>query len=131
MSEAVDLQPVAALRLRLATFSIAARDPATGMLGVAVSSKALAAGALCPFVRSGVGAVASQAYVNPFLGPVILDYLDKGLTRANCPDRRAAASAAVRTEAAAGGSTWRCAAWSASSVPDCDRSVRPCSYHPS
>lgn len=43
------------------------------MLGVAVSSKALAAGALCPFVRSGVGAVASQAYVNPFLGPVILD----------------------------------------------------------
>ena len=42
MSEAVDRQPVAALRLRLATFSIATRDPATGMLGVAVSSKALA-----------------------------------------------------------------------------------------
>ena len=49
------------------------------MLGVAVSSKALAAGALCPSVRSGVGAVASRAYVNPCLGLVILDYLEKGL----------------------------------------------------
>jgi uncharacterized Ntn-hydrolase superfamily protein len=58
------------------------------MLGVAVSSKALAAGALCPFVRSGVGAVASQTYVNPFLGPVVLDYLDKGLTRTTPWSRR-------------------------------------------
>ena len=63
---------------RLATFSIAARDPVTGMLGVAVSSKALAAGNICPFVRPRVGAVATQAWVNPFLGPRILDLLEGG-----------------------------------------------------
>ena len=63
---------------RLATFSIAARDPATGMLGVAVSSKVLAVGAICPFVRAGVGAVATQAWVNPFLGPRVLDLLELG-----------------------------------------------------
>jgi uncharacterized Ntn-hydrolase superfamily protein len=64
----------------LATFSIAARDAATGMLGVAVSSKALVAGAICPFLRAGVGAVATQAWVNPFLGPRILDLLATGAT---------------------------------------------------
>ncbi len=63
---------------RLSTFSIAARDAVTGMLGVAVSSKALAAGNICPFVRPRVGAVATQAWVNPFLGPRILDLLEEG-----------------------------------------------------
>lgn len=63
---------------RLSTFSIAARDAATGMLGVAVSSKALAAGNICPFVRPRVGAVATQAWVNPFLGPRVLDLLEGG-----------------------------------------------------
>jgi len=65
-------------RAACATFSIAARDTATGMLGVAVSSKALAVGAICPFVRARVGAVATQAWVNPFLGPRILDLLEAG-----------------------------------------------------
>lgn len=64
--------------MRLATFSIAARDAVTGMLGVAVSSKALAAGNICPFVRPQVGAVATQAWVNPFLGPRVLDLLEGG-----------------------------------------------------
>ncbi|HQG04457.1 MAG TPA: DUF1028 domain-containing protein [Thermoleophilia bacterium] len=64
---------------RLATFSIAARDPVTGMLGVAVASKALAAGNICPFVRPRVGAVATQAWVNPFLAPRILDLLEGGV----------------------------------------------------
>ena len=64
---------------RLATFSVAARDPVTGMLGVAVSSKALAAGNICPFVRPRVGAVATQAWVNPFLGPRVLDLLEGGM----------------------------------------------------
>ncbi len=65
--------------LRLSTFSIAARDPLTGMLGVAVSSKAFSAGSLCPFVAAGVGAVATQAWVNPYLGPAILALLGGGL----------------------------------------------------
>jgi uncharacterized Ntn-hydrolase superfamily protein len=67
---------------RLSTFSIAARDPVTGMLGVAVSSKVLAVGNLCPFVRPRVGAVATQAWVNPFLGPRALDLLEGGMNAA-------------------------------------------------
>lgn len=50
------------------TFSIVARDPQTGWLGVATSSKALAAGGMVPFVKLGVGAIASQAFSNPYLG---------------------------------------------------------------
>jgi len=50
------------------TFSIAARCPRTGMLGVAVSTAVPAVGGLCPHVRSGIGAVATQAWVNPYLG---------------------------------------------------------------
>ena len=61
------------------TFSIAARDRSTGMLGVAVSTRVLAVGAICPWVRPGVGAVATQAWVNPFLGPIALGLLEEGL----------------------------------------------------
>lgn len=48
------------------TWSIVARD-ATGALGVAVASKFFAVGALCPHARGGVGALATQALVNPLL----------------------------------------------------------------
>ncbi|WP_449257588.1 DUF1028 domain-containing protein [Deinococcus taklimakanensis] len=51
------------------TFSVAERDPRTGDIGVAVASKFLAVDALVPFVKSGVGAVATQSYVNPNFGP--------------------------------------------------------------
>ena len=61
------------------TFSIAARDTRNGMLGVATSSKALAAGGLVPYVRSGVGAIASQSFVNPYLGIDGLVLLEQGL----------------------------------------------------
>jgi uncharacterized Ntn-hydrolase superfamily protein len=50
------------------TWSIVARDPATGAFGVAVTTRFFAVGALCPFVASGIGAVATQALVNPLLG---------------------------------------------------------------
>jgi len=60
------------------TFSVVAHDAESGMLGVAVASRFLAVGALVPSLRPGVGAVASQAYVNPFLGPRILDLLQGG-----------------------------------------------------
>jgi uncharacterized Ntn-hydrolase superfamily protein len=49
------------------TWSILLRDPTTGELGVAVASRFLAAGALCPRVEGGVGAASTQALVNPFL----------------------------------------------------------------
>jgi uncharacterized Ntn-hydrolase superfamily protein len=61
------------------TFSIAARCPRTGMLGVATSSKALAAGAMVPYCRSGIGAIASQSFVNPYLGIDGLELLEHGL----------------------------------------------------
>ena len=61
------------------TFSIAARCPRTGMLGVATSSKALAAGGMVPYCRSGIGAIASQSFVNPYLGFDGLELLEHGL----------------------------------------------------
>ncbi|MGG5808394.1 DUF1028 domain-containing protein [Falsiroseomonas sp. CW058] len=60
------------------TWSILARDPATGEIGVAVASRFLAAGALCPLVEGGVGAAATQALVNPFLAPDSLARLRGG-----------------------------------------------------
>lgn len=51
------------------TFSIVARDPATGDLGVAVASKFLAVGAVVPWARAGVGAIATQALANARYGP--------------------------------------------------------------
>jgi len=50
----------------LSTFSIVGRD-SNGLLGVAVTSRVLAVGAHCPHVREGTAAVASQAYLNPYL----------------------------------------------------------------
>ena len=51
------------------TFSIVARDAATGDLGVAVASKFLAVGAVVPWARAGVGAIATQALANVAYGP--------------------------------------------------------------
>ncbi len=62
------------------TFSIAARCPRTGMLGVATSSKALSAGGGVPYCRAHVGAIASQSFVNPYLGIDGLVLLEQGLT---------------------------------------------------
>jgi uncharacterized Ntn-hydrolase superfamily protein len=46
------------------TWSIVARDP-SGAFGVAVATRFFAVGALCPYARSGVGALATQALINP------------------------------------------------------------------
>ena len=62
------------------TFSIVARDPATGDLGVAVESKFLAVGAVVPWARAGVGAVATQAHTNTRQGPAGLALLEQGAT---------------------------------------------------
>lgn len=50
------------------TWSIVARDPQTGHLGVAVASRFFAVGAVVPHVRGGVGAIATQAFVSPIWG---------------------------------------------------------------
>ncbi len=60
------------------TYSICARDPDSGALAVAVATCNLAVGALVPFVKAGVGAVASQARSNPLFGGWALELLEQG-----------------------------------------------------
>ncbi|HUR88663.1 MAG TPA: DUF1028 domain-containing protein [Ramlibacter sp.] len=59
------------------TWSIVARD-GSGALGIAIASRFFAVGALCLHIRSGIGAVATQALVNPMYGPRVLDALEAG-----------------------------------------------------
>jgi uncharacterized Ntn-hydrolase superfamily protein len=63
---------------RLMTYSIVARDPATGNLGVAVQTCLMGVGAVCPWARAGVGAVATQSIVLPDYGPRMLERLARG-----------------------------------------------------
>lgn len=62
----------------VSTFSIVARDPDTGDLGIAVESKFLAVGAVVPWARAGAGAVATQAWANVTYGPRGLALLAAG-----------------------------------------------------
>jgi uncharacterized Ntn-hydrolase superfamily protein len=64
--------------LNLNTFSIVAYDATSGMLGVAISTRVPAVGAVCPFARAGVGAISTQAWTNPLLGVDGLDLLEQG-----------------------------------------------------
>ena len=61
------------------TWSIVARDAATGILGVAVTTKAFAMGARCPHAMSGVGAIATQSFTNPMFGTRGLRLLQEGV----------------------------------------------------
>jgi len=65
------------------TWSIIARDPASGAFGVAIATKFFAVGALCPHAMSGVGALSTQAMVNPTFGPRGLRLLSAGLAAAD------------------------------------------------
>jgi uncharacterized Ntn-hydrolase superfamily protein len=62
------------------TFSIVGRDPRTGDLGIAVQSKFLAVGAVVPWARAGVGAIATQSWANTSYGPRGLELLASGLS---------------------------------------------------
>jgi uncharacterized Ntn-hydrolase superfamily protein len=64
----------------VATFSIVAHDPENGDLGVAVQSKFLAVGAVVPWAKAGVGAVATQSWANTTYGPEGLRLMAEGLT---------------------------------------------------
>jgi uncharacterized Ntn-hydrolase superfamily protein len=61
------------------TYSIVARDETTGQLGVAAQSCYFALGAVLPWARAGVGAVATQSMVDPRYGPQCLDLLARGV----------------------------------------------------
>jgi uncharacterized Ntn-hydrolase superfamily protein len=73
------------------TWSIIARDKSSGCFGIAVATKFFAVGARVPFIAAGVGAVATQALINPFYGTNGLRLLREGM----------AADAAVKTLIAA------------------------------
>jgi uncharacterized Ntn-hydrolase superfamily protein len=60
------------------TYSIVARDPATGELGVAVDSHYFAVGSVVPWAEAGVGAVATQSLVDPAYGKLGLDLMRAG-----------------------------------------------------
>jgi len=64
----------------VATFSIVARDAKTGDLGIAVASKFLAVGAVVPWAKAGVGAIATQSHANVAYGPDGLALLAAGKT---------------------------------------------------
>src|SRR5688572_29463163 len=62
------------------TYSIVARDPRSGELGVAVQSHYFSVGPIVPWAESGVGAVATQSLVLVDYGPRGLDLMRAGLT---------------------------------------------------
>jgi uncharacterized Ntn-hydrolase superfamily protein len=64
----------------VSTFSIVARDSATGELGVAVASRFFAVGTVVPWARADAGAVATQSFANTSFGWLGLDLLAKGLS---------------------------------------------------
>ena len=60
------------------TWSIIAHDTQTGLIGIAVSTCAFAVGARVPTIATGVGAVASQSFVNPYYGPQAIALMRNG-----------------------------------------------------
>lgn len=62
----------------VSTYSIVARDPATGEMGVAVQSHWFSVGAVVPWARAGVGAVATQSMVDASYGPLGLELMAAG-----------------------------------------------------
>jgi uncharacterized Ntn-hydrolase superfamily protein len=60
------------------TFSIVARDPASGQLGVAIASRPMCVGSLCPAIRAGVGAAVTQAWTNPMIPSRLFPRLETG-----------------------------------------------------
>ena len=62
----------------VATYSIVARDPKTGELGVAVQSHWFSVGPIVPWAEAGVGAVATQSLVDPAYGPLGLELMTAG-----------------------------------------------------
>src|SRR5687768_8387883 len=61
------------------TWSIIARDAASGAFGVAIATRFFAVGALCPHAEAGVGALSTQALVNPHYGAQGLELLRAGV----------------------------------------------------
>jgi len=79
-------QPVVAHNT-VSTFSIVARDPTTGQMGIAVASRYFSVGSVVPWAEAELGAVATQADVNVGYGPKALALLRQGLTAQQVADK--------------------------------------------
>jgi uncharacterized Ntn-hydrolase superfamily protein len=75
------------------TWSIIAREPATGAFGIAVATRFFAVGSLCPHAESEAGALCTQALVNPNYGPAGLKLLRDGVPAAEVVRRLTASDA--------------------------------------
>ncbi|MBE7463286.1 MAG: DUF1028 domain-containing protein [Planctomycetes bacterium] len=69
------------------TFSLVALDAATGQMGIATASRYLAVGAVVPFLRPGVGAVATQHHHEPRMAVEILDEMEAGVEPRDAAER--------------------------------------------
>ena len=72
------------------TYSIAARDPVSGQLGVAVQSHYFCVGGVVTWAEAGVGVVATQAMVDPSYGPCGLELMRTGSTAPQALEKLAA-----------------------------------------
>jgi uncharacterized Ntn-hydrolase superfamily protein len=75
---AMDMAGAAETSRPVSTYSIVARDPDTGELGVAVQSHWFSVGSVVPWAEAGVGAVATQSFVEPSYGPLGLEAMRRG-----------------------------------------------------
>ena len=72
------------------TWSIVAKDPATGLFGIAIATRFFAVGSLCPWASRN-GAISTQAMMNPLFGPRGLALLEEGLRAPDIRDMLVAA----------------------------------------
>jgi uncharacterized Ntn-hydrolase superfamily protein len=79
------------------TWSIIAKDSATGQIGIAVATKFFAVGALVPHIAPGIGGIATQALVNPYYGIDGLKLLREGKSPQDALDCLIAADSGAAT----------------------------------
>jgi uncharacterized Ntn-hydrolase superfamily protein len=79
------------------TWSIIARDNSTGQFGIAVATRFFAVGARVPHIAAGIGAIATQALVNPYYGIDGLKLLREGRKPRDIVDTLIAADAGYQS----------------------------------
>ena len=103
----------------LATYSIIARDPGTGELGMGVQSKAFAAGNRAMHAKGGVAVIAHQASANPMYGAIGIDLIERGYSPQEALDMMVASDEGRdRRQVAILDIQGRNAAWSGSGASD-------------
>jgi uncharacterized Ntn-hydrolase superfamily protein len=107
------------------TYSIAARDPETGQLGVAVQTHQMCVGWIVPWLLPGIGAVATQAHVNISFGPVALAMLREGVAAPKIVDALVASDPdAHRRQVAVVDARGQVGAWTGKGcIPEADHHI--------